>query len=52
MHVCPGTFGAVAKRDIHEAAALLIHEALHTLGVAEDAAGGPLTSYVRRRCGL
>ncbi len=52
VRICPLTFGAAAARDRREAAAILIHEALHTLGVAEDAAHEPLTSFVRRRCGL
>ena len=52
VRVCPRVFSMVAGHDRREAAAILIHEALHTLGVAEDAAGGPLTPYVRRRCGL
>jgi hypothetical protein len=52
VRVCPRVFAMVAGHDRREAAALLIHEALHTLGVAENAAGGPLTQYVRRRCGL
>lgn len=52
VRVCPRTFGAVAAHDRREAAAILIHEALHTLGVAEDAAPEPLTTFVKRRCGL
>ena len=52
VRICPLTFGATAARDRREAAAILIHEALHTLGVAEDAAHEPLTTFVRRRCGL
>lgn len=52
VRVCPRAFAAVAAQDRGEAAAILIHEALHTLGVAEDAAGRPLTAYVRARCGL
>jgi hypothetical protein len=52
VRVCPRTFGAVAARDRREAAAILIHEALHTLGVGEDAAKEPLTTYVRRHCAL
>lgn len=52
VRVCSREFGAVAGRDRREAAAILIHEALHTLGVAEDAAKQPLTAYVRGRCGL
>lgn len=52
VRVCGGTFAAVAGRDPREAAAILIHEALHTRGVAEGAAHEPLTDFVRRRCGL
>jgi hypothetical protein len=52
VRVCPRTFAAVAAQDRGQAAAILIHEALHTLGVGEDAAKEPLTRYVRRRCGL
>jgi hypothetical protein len=52
VRVCARTFGAIAGHDRREAAAILIHEALHTLGVAEDAANEPLTAFVRRRCGL
>ena len=52
VRVCPRVFAAVAARDRGEAAAILVHEALHTLGVGEDAAKQPLTAYVRRRCGL
>ncbi|HQQ77001.1 MAG TPA: hypothetical protein PLB01_06570 [Thermoanaerobaculia bacterium] len=52
VRVCARTFGAVAAHDRREAAAVLIHEALHTLGVGEDAAKEPLTAFVRRRCGL
>ena len=52
VRVCRRTFPDVARRDRNEAAAILIHEALHTLGVAEEAAKEPLTEFVRRRCGL
>lgn len=52
IRICSREFSAVAGRDRRGAAAILIHEALHTLGVAEDAAKEALTSYVRRRCGL
>ncbi len=52
VRVCARAFEAVAARDRREAAAILIHEALHTLGIAEGAAGEPLTAFVRRRCGL
>jgi hypothetical protein len=52
VRLCGREFRAIASRDRREAAAILIHEALHTLGVGEDAAREPLTSYVRRRCGL
>jgi hypothetical protein len=52
VRVCGRVFAAVAGRDPHEAAAILIHEALHTLGIAEDAAHEPLTAFVRRRCDL
>ena len=52
VRICSRGFGDVAGRDRRGAAAILIHEALHTLGVAEDAANEPLTNFVRRRCGL
>jgi hypothetical protein len=52
VRVCPRAFAAVAAQDRGEAAAILIHEALHTLGIGEDAANQPLTAYVRSRCGL
>jgi hypothetical protein len=52
VRVCPRVFAAVAAEDRGEAAAILIHEALHTLGVEEEAWSQPLTPYVRRRCGL
>ena len=52
VRICSQEFRSIAGRDRREAAAILIHEALHTLGVAEDAAKEPLTAYVRRRCGL
>lgn len=53
VRVCPGRFVRVALRDAREAAAILIHELLHTLGVTLDAAAhGSLTAAVRRRCGL
>jgi hypothetical protein len=52
VRVCPRVFAAVAGQDRGEAAAILIHEALHTLGVGEDAAKQPLTDYVRSHCGL
>jgi hypothetical protein len=52
VRVCPHAFIETARRDRGEAAAILIHEALHTLGVGEEAAPEPLTDFVRHRCGL
>lgn len=52
VRICSREFSALAGRDRRGAAAILIHEALHTLGVGEDAAKQPLTAYVRRRCSL
>lgn len=52
VRICSRRFSALAGQDRREAAAVLIHEALHTLGVGEDAANQPLTAYVRGRCGL
>lgn len=52
VHLCGRLFRDVAARDRREAAAILIHEALHTLGVEEDGARLPLTEFVREKCGL
>lgn len=52
VYVCAARFAEAATRDPESAEALLIHEALHTLGLRENPPGSrEITRRVLARCG-
>jgi hypothetical protein len=52
VYVCTGAFGALRERNPARAEAVMIHELLHSLGLAEDIpTSRALTDRVQQLCG-
>lgn len=52
VFVCRGRFTALARKSEAAAANILVHEALHTLGLGENPPGSrEITAAVHERCG-